>query len=31
MDFSLDQETLKLKEDARAWVHDVLDPLSGPL
>ena len=31
MDFALDQETLDLKVRARAWVHEVLDPLCGPL
>ncbi len=31
MDFSLPEKILQLKQEARAWVEDVLDPLSEPL
>ncbi|MEJ2221465.1 MAG: acyl-CoA dehydrogenase family protein [Desulfobacterales bacterium] len=31
MDFSLPDEILKYKEEAREWVENVLDPLSKPL
>ncbi len=31
MDFSLSDEILKYKEEAREWVENVLDPLSKPL
>lgn len=31
MDFSLPEKILQLKQEARAWVEDVLDPLSVPL
>ncbi len=31
MDFSLPEKILQLKKEARAWVEDVLDPLSEPL
>ncbi|MBI5603204.1 MAG: acyl-CoA dehydrogenase family protein [Deltaproteobacteria bacterium] len=31
MDFSLSDQILKYKQEAREWVEKVLDPLSGPL
>ena len=31
MDFSLSDEILQYKREAREWVENVLDPLSEPL
>jgi len=31
MDFSLPENILKLKAEARDWVENVLNPMSGPL